>query len=240
MTWAISNTEWYENVLNARLLILALTAGGLGFALLRVLRSWLTTGKEGVRKITDSLFKPVPHEAVAARFERSPSAERWLEDILHTSPPSFQPSTPAIAKRYAFICYSHDDEAYVKKLTASLLERGLEFWVDWLIPDGATWNQVIKERIESAGAFIIVMTPSAEASGRVQAEMELALRCELDPFPLLLEGDPIFGINHIEFHDVRDGSAPGKPFFSGLAAALNSADVRRGSGLPPDWPRQDT
>ena len=64
-----------------------------------------------------------------------------------------------------FISYSRADRSFVKKLAAGLAERGRSTWVDWQdIPPGADWMTEVESAIDSANAFLLVLSPDSTHS----------------------------------------------------------------------------
>src|SRR5688572_6639575 len=60
-----------------------------------------------------------------------------------------------------FLSYSHDDEAFVRKLAADLEAHGIDIWVDWRdIPAGYSWRQAIYDGILDSEFFLACLSPS--------------------------------------------------------------------------------
>jgi len=75
-----------------------------------------------------------------------------------------------------FISYSRKDIAFVRRLHAALGAQGREAWVDWEgIPPTASWMKEIVTAIDSAAAFVFVMTPDSLASPVCQRELAHAV-----------------------------------------------------------------
>jgi WD40 repeat protein len=81
-----------------------------------------------------------------------------------------------VATRYdAFISYSRKDHEVTERLTESLTRRGKNVWVDLEdIPPTADWRAKIDAGIESAKAFIFVLSPESVSSGICKEELERA------------------------------------------------------------------
>ncbi|MGJ3245817.1 MAG: toll/interleukin-1 receptor domain-containing protein [Elainellaceae cyanobacterium] len=61
-----------------------------------------------------------------------------------------------------FVSYSHNDEKFVRKLHAKLVESGQSIWVDWEnITNQDTWLNQIKIGIEETDKCIIVISPDS-------------------------------------------------------------------------------
>jgi tetratricopeptide (TPR) repeat protein len=76
-----------------------------------------------------------------------------------------------------FISHSHRDREFVEReIIAPLDEHGIESWyAKDEIESGAIWERQIHEALETCDWFLVVLTPDAVASERVQAEVDLAL-----------------------------------------------------------------
>jgi WD40 repeat protein len=86
----------------------------------------------------------------------------------------------------AFISYSRKDKEFVKKLEAGLEESGVVTWVDWEgIPLSADWMAEITAAIESADAFLFVISPDSLASKVCGDELELGLKYNKKLVPIL-------------------------------------------------------
>jgi WD40 repeat protein len=76
------------------------------------------------------------------------------------------------------ISYSRKDKEFVKQLYESLLAQGFssdDIWVDWEgIPLSADWMAEITKGIQSANAFIFVISPDSAASDVCKKEIEIA------------------------------------------------------------------
>ena len=75
-----------------------------------------------------------------------------------------------------FISYSRRDKAFVQRLHEALKARGREAWVDWEgIPPTAEWMQEIRSAIDSAQAFLFVISPQSASSEVCRQEIEHAV-----------------------------------------------------------------
>ncbi|MDO8848943.1 MAG: TIR domain-containing protein [Coriobacteriia bacterium] len=76
-----------------------------------------------------------------------------------------------------FISYSRKDIAFVRILHGMLAERGLGTWVDWQdIPPSADWMAEVYKAIESANAFIFVMSDTSTGSDVCRLELDHAIK----------------------------------------------------------------
>jgi hypothetical protein len=134
------------------------------------------------------------------------------------------------APGYVFISYRHGaDDRYVENLAAFLTREGVPVWFDKKIVTGARWVLVIRERVDLCAAFIVVMTPAAEASDWVAREIVQAEKSDKPIFPLLLEGERFFQLANIQYQDVTGGRMPGDAFAARLREILESVVLDSGS-----------
>jgi hypothetical protein len=74
-----------------------------------------------------------------------------------------------------FISYAREDREFVRRLTDALEARGRESWVDWEgIEPSDTWRQSIRDAIDSADAFVLVLTPDSLRSQPCMEELDYA------------------------------------------------------------------
>jgi hypothetical protein len=135
---------------------------------------------------------------------------------------------------YVFVCYSHDDAAYVERLSEYLRAHDVDIWYDQHLEHGVLWRQEIERRILAAAAVVVVMTPSAKASREVQGEVDLALDRGTPVLGLLLDGDVWYQLKPLQYEDVTGSRLPSPAFVSQLRRYL-------GPPVPPPemWERSD-
>ncbi len=135
---------------------------------------------------------------------------------------------PRVNRRYlayvaghVFISYSHTEAAdYVERLGEHLGAAGIAVWYDKEIITGDRWRQVIREKIDTCAALIIVMTPGAEQSAWVDREIVLAENLAKPILPLLLKGPVFFGLGDLQYENVATGALPSAAFTSRLRRLL--------------------
>ena len=87
--------------------------------------------------------------------------------------------------KYAFISYSKDDRDRVRVLVKELENIGFDVWMDVLdIKPGEEWTKVLEDAIKNAGAFLVILTPSAAESQFVRNEITVALDMKLPIIPV--------------------------------------------------------
>jgi TIR domain len=85
-----------------------------------------------------------------------------------------------------FVCYAREDEAFVERLYAALVEAGREVWLDLAeIPRGADWRDGVASGIGRAEAIAFVISPDSLVSRGCTHELEHALASGKRVIPLL-------------------------------------------------------
>jgi hypothetical protein len=135
-----------------------------------------------------------------------------------------------------FISYSRTDTDYAHKLVENLQSRGLHIWIDERLDDRVERLRKLKKHIDSCDAFIVIMTPHAFASKRVQRELLCARQTHKPIFPLWLEGaEPWFTSELTQFYDVRGDQLPKAQFYSALEPMPAMRSVAPTSAAPKEF-----
>jgi len=78
-------------------------------------------------------------------------------------------------KTRVFISYAHEEKEFVRKFHDGLLKADLDVWVDWQdIPPAADWRAEVKHAIETADAFLFLISPGSIASKVCGEELDWA------------------------------------------------------------------
>ncbi|MEV4514370.1 TIR domain-containing protein [Dactylosporangium sp. NPDC049525] len=117
---------------------------------------------------------------------------------------------------YVFISYSRADSHYVQALAGHLLGSGLDVWYDDELRNGDDWRRVVRHRVESCDAFVVVMTPPAEASEWVNREIDWAVAANRPVRPVLLEGASFQRLDDLHHEAVQGAAMPGRRYVAGL------------------------
>ncbi|MCU0496750.1 MAG: TIR domain-containing protein [Anaerolineae bacterium] len=129
-----------------------------------------------------------------------------------------------------FISYSRRNKEFVIKLHAELVKTGRSIWVDWEdIPKAAEWWEEIKSGIESADAFVFILSPDSARSKVCGEEVQHAVQHNKRLIPIVFQevSDPqdralihpqIGDHNWIFFTDPANFD----PAFSDLVRALDT------------------
>ncbi|MBK9928027.1 MAG: toll/interleukin-1 receptor domain-containing protein [Anaerolineales bacterium] len=73
--------------------------------------------------------------------------------------------------KYAFVSYSREDRDRVRALASELENKGFDVWLDvFNINPGEEWTKVLENAIKNAGAFLVILTPSAAQSQFVRTK----------------------------------------------------------------------
>jgi hypothetical protein len=104
--------------------------------------------------------------------------------------PRSGPGEPALSFSHdAFISYSHFDRGFAARLRQALAARGKVVWQDesGILP-AERWRPALVRAIESADAFVFVMTPHSAASAECRAELDYAFRLNKRVIPVAASG----------------------------------------------------
>lgn len=93
---------------------------------------------------------------------------------------------PAEKKTKVFLSYSRKDKLFVRKLKDAVHQAGFDAWVDWEgIPLSADWMAEITHAIESADAFLFIISPDSIKSKICDHELEQAVQNNKKIIPVL-------------------------------------------------------
>jgi WD40 repeat protein len=138
-----------------------------------------------------------------------------------------------------FISYSHDhvDRRYVERLARYLSNSGISVWYDPDLATGERWVQILQQRIDTCAAFVVVMSPAAEASDWVDRELGQAEHIRRPVFPLLLDGEVFFRIRNLQYENVLGGRMPSRALVQRLRELVPraAADVDAGGLASAGW-----
>jgi len=102
-----------------------------------------------------------------------------------------------------FISYSRKDVEFVRRLTASLEDRGVDVWFDQAdIHAGVKWSTAIQQGLRASNAMILIISPDSMASTNVEDEWQYFLDKKKPIIPVLLQpADIHFQLNRIQYID---------------------------------------
>jgi WD40 repeat protein len=92
----------------------------------------------------------------------------------------------------AFLSYSHLDRSFAVRLHQALLDAGKDVWLDEedILP-ASKWAKDLKDAIEGADSFVVVITPDWAASAECRKELEHAATLDKRIIPLNLKATPL-------------------------------------------------
>jgi len=110
---------------------------------------------------------------------------------------------------HVFISYSRADRPYVEKLSSHLSAAGIAVWFDYEIAAGDRFASIIEEKIDTAVALVVVLTPESGKSDWVNREIGYAIDQHKPIVPLMLKPCkmPILLIDR-NHEDVTGGRMP--------------------------------
>ena len=200
-----------------------------GFEVMRVIKSssnknvpvyFLTQRDERAYKLEglglgadDYITKPFDLEILKLRVK---TALRHRQNYLKVEEYNRTGETPG----HVFISYSHKDSDYTHRLAEEMERYKIPVWIDDRIDYGTRWPHVIQEKIDTCGAFLLVMSDNARASDWVNNELTYAIGKGKKIFPLLLKGEAWLAVASIQYVDVRNRRMPREAFYKTLLDAL--------------------
>lgn len=124
---------------------------------------------------------------------------------------------------YVFVSYSRSDRDYTARLVDHLQNHGLSVYWDDDIPVGDRWHPELMSKIRSSAAVVVVMSEAAAGSEHVERELHVAEDAGRPIFPLLLSGQRLDQLIHLQSVDVSSGKMPDADFVTALAAKLGGS-----------------
>ncbi|RMF81283.1 MAG: toll/interleukin-1 receptor domain-containing protein [Chloroflexi bacterium] len=107
---------------------------------------------------------------------------------------------------HIFISYSRDDIEFARYLKRLLEEHHFAVWIDESqLQPSTRWWRTIERNIDSAAAFVVIMSPSAYESDWVEREILRAEDQKRPIYPILYRGEAWSRLANIQFEDMRLG-----------------------------------
>src|SRR5262249_46339796 len=116
-----------------------------------------------------------------------------------------------------------------EKLTAHLQSAGIPVWYDYELASGDRFQHVIRDRIDSCAALVVVMTPEADESVWVEREINHAEGRGKPVIPLLLRGEVFFRLNNVQFAAVTGERMPPDGSLARLRAVVAVRSAQPGA-----------
>jgi len=97
----------------------------------------------------------------------------------------------------SFICHNSKDKETARILASSLVEQGIDVWLDeWALAPGDSIVGGIEEGVSACDLFVLLWSTNAEASAWVGTELRAAIRRRVDDrslrvVPVMLDDTPL-------------------------------------------------
>src|SRR5262245_7134367 len=89
--------------------------------------------------------------------------------------------------RHIFVSYSRTDGDVVDQIVARLEQDGFNVWIDREeVKAGELWHEAIVQAVDTAYAFILILSPGSAVSENVRKEVDLAESAHKELIPILL------------------------------------------------------
>nr|MCR5257363.1 TIR domain-containing protein [Desulfovibrio sp.] len=119
-----------------------------------------------------------------------------------------------------FVSYSHSDRDAVFKCLAHLHSRGFRIWYDEGIEPGASWYEVLAERIASAACVLLFMSSETQRSAYISKEITCAIAKGKHLVCVVLDGCEVQGAFELMLCDTQMMSRSDGEFYEKLEKAL--------------------
>jgi tetratricopeptide (TPR) repeat protein len=131
------------------------------------------------------------------------------------------------SKDFVFVSYAREDREDLDRVLRPLDAAGLAYWFDERLEWDDNWWQEVRNRIHTAHAVIVLMSPRAATSDWVTREVLVAKEHEKTIFPVLLEGKVLPQLTERQYLDLSDGRWPPTSWLRGVGDRLSSGRHRR-------------
>ena len=96
------------------------------------------------------------------------------------------PTSDVVRQSVTFICYSHEDVAFARKLAQDLRNKGARVWMDKLdIRAGQPYRKKIDEALRSCDRMVVIVSPASVESDEVTSEYTSFLKRRKTVIPVL-------------------------------------------------------
>jgi len=124
----------------------------------------------------------------------------------------------------AFISYSRQDTAFVKRLAEYLSQQELQCWMDSAdLPAGEIWRKELQDAIIASASFLFVVSPASLQSSYCGEELAFAAHHNKRMIPLLLHqptGDPALPEELSKWQTITLDEAQESATFASVTAAI--------------------
>jgi len=138
-------------------------------------------------------FKPYKSNQIEAFLTQClEDARNGNLDQYYVAPDTAETTSQAATERTqgvkVFVCYSHHDKTFTKKLADELESHGMQVWWDYdSLKGGQDWQREIEIGIKQCDFFLVALTPDAVASEWVGNEITYANQAQKTIIPLHLK-----------------------------------------------------
>lgn len=126
---------------------------------------------------------------------------------------------------YLFMSYGLENREDSIWLTDQLRAKGFDIWDD---EHGTASNHDRLEAVKACQVFVVLMTPLASRSARVQRESMLAATLNKTVFPILLKGEIFPEHRNLPYIDMREGLAIPGAMLKMIRAVLAASEEGEG------------
>lgn len=130
-----------------------------------------------------------------------------------------------------FISYAHADHFQVKQIVEILRDAGHDPWFDHRLLPGQDWKATLQQAVNSADAFVYVLSPESIASEWCQWEFAEAVRSSKPIVPIRIQANinPPEAITRFQWADFSQGPTP--QAVAQLVGGISQAGI-----VPPSTP----
>jgi hypothetical protein len=122
----------------------------------------------------------------AQQLRMKEAQESVEEGAARWDAPENGPTSDVVRQLVTFICYSHEDVVFARKLAQDLRSKGARVWMDKLdIRAGQPYRRKIDEALRSCDRMIVIISPASVESDEVASEYTSFLKRRRAVIPVL-------------------------------------------------------
>lgn len=106
---------------------------------------------------------------------------------------------------HVFISYAHEDKDIMRRVFKNLVDADLKVWVDEMIEDGGSWEDIIEKNLSNSFSLILILSGNSVHSEHVWNEFNQARDLKIRIFTLVydLEGEILSRYRRLNYRDLR-------------------------------------
>lgn len=133
--------------------------------------------------------------------------EAAVAELPRVHTPANGPASDTVRQAVTFICYSHEDAVFARKLAQDLRNKGAHVWMDKLdIRAGQPYRKKIDEALRSCERMIVIISPASVDSDEVTSEYTSFLKRRKAVIPVLhKECEMPYRLDTVEYADFFSG-----------------------------------